>query len=793
MIGSGTRKIHGIVLLSLVSLSAVLAGRASAQVVEPLPIETVVGKHGLGELFPMDLSPDGELLAYAVHTRRREHPMSSEEYARTGVTWYGFGCDIFVADTAIGKTINLTDGRGSNWMPRWSPDGRYLAFLSDRDPSGQTGLWLWDRARGDIRRILDAPIRMLAWEHLQWTPDSRNVIVTVLPGGMGIEAYTQILQSGDRQAREKRGGDASDLTVSVYRSFEGETDLGQSLQSGIVGMAWTIQDLLLVDVRSGKSRALVHGKRINSFVISPDGSHVLYSSPQGFEAPGSLQMLDNLISVATGKPEEHIVVAGPRLNFAGMFSISPDNSAVAYCEREKSGMKLQVADLGHETHRPENERSTSRESQPDEQQGSDSSLPLWDTEGNNIFLVQGGAVWQRSVRSGTYKKIGNVPGRQVVSVLSKGGGLAVTENGGKSLIVMTYDEAEKQNGFYAIDLSTGASNKLYENGEGYIFVGGFEGSIVASSVTNGRLAYIAENAQTPADIWVTDSRFQKPVRLSNLNPDLARYKMGAMQRISWLSDDGRKLDGALLLPSNYEAGRRYPLIVCVYGGADLAAHRNQFGGLVIPYDNVQLFATRGYAVLMPDAPQQLGTPMLDLAKTVLGGVNKAIELGFADPDRVGVMGSSYGGYSVLSLLVQTTRFKAAVETSGFGDLIGNYGQMKKDGSTFGTLAETGQELMGGTPWQFRERYIENSPVFYLDRVQTPLLMIHGDEDSGVSVFLADEIFVGLRRMGKEVEYARYKGEGHAIAGLANQIDAASRMISWFDTHLKGDVAEVPEH
>src|SRR6202030_2093517 len=121
--------------------------------------------------------------------------------------------------------------------------------------------------------------------------------------------------------------------------------------------------------------------------------------------------------------------------------------------------------------------------------------------------------------------------------------------------------------------------------------------------------------------------------------------------------------------------KRYPLIVWIYGGATLSDRLDRFGLAGPGPLNLQLLATRGYAVLMPDAPQHLGTPMLDLAKSILPGVNKCIELGIADPSRLGVMGHSYGGYSTLALLVQTKRFRAAVEADGFGDLTGFYGEM----------------------------------------------------------------------------------------------------------------------
>jgi dipeptidyl aminopeptidase/acylaminoacyl peptidase len=125
--------------------------------------------------------------------------------------------------------------------------------------------------------------------------------------------------------------------------------------------------------------------------------------------------------------------------------------------------------------------------------------------------------------------------------------------------------------------------------------------------------------------------------------------------------------------------------------------------------------------------------------------------------------------------------------SGLGNLISAYGFLDKDGSSVKTAwAEENQGRMGGTPWQFRDRYIENSPVFYLDRINTPLLITHGTADTTVVPSLADEVFVGLRRLGKEVVYARYNGENHSELtwGYANQVDFSKRMIAWFDKYLK---------
>jgi len=161
-------------------------------------------------------------------------------------------------------------------------------------------------------------------------------------------------------------------------------------------------------------------------------------------------------------------------------------------------------------------------------------------------------------------------------------------------------------------------------------------------------------------------------------------------------------------------------------------------------------------------------------------------MGIADADRLGVMGQSNGGYSTLALIVQTKRFKAAIEMDGPGDLIGFYSEMNKAGTTYGVPIEHAIDPMGGSPWQVRERYIENSPFFYLERIETPLLMVHGGGDEVVAAFLGDQVFVGLRRLGKQVEYAKYEGEGHSALNwsYANQLDLWNRIVAWLEKHLR---------
>jgi dipeptidyl aminopeptidase/acylaminoacyl peptidase len=303
---------------------------------------------------------------------------------------------------------------------------------------------------------------------------------------------------------------------------------------------------------------------------------------------------------------------------------------------------------------------------------------------------------------------------------------------------------------------------------------------------------VAEDAAHPPDLYLREGDLREARKISSVAPALENRTLGSAEVIEWRSLDGEVQRGALVSPAGAEKGKRYPLIVKVYGGSSISKDLNRFGFATAAVENLQLYATRGYAVLLADSKLNLGSPMVDLMKSVMPGIDRAVETGVADPDRVGVTGHSYGGYSTLALIAQSPRFRAAVMRAGMGDLFGIYGQLAPDGTNYGLAwAEGGQGRMGGNPWEHRERYLENSPIFYLDRVRTPLLIIHGSKDDAVPAFLADQIFTGLRRLSQPVTYARYEGESHweGTWSAPNQRDALERAIAWFDRYLKSTPAD----
>jgi len=769
-----------VAIIALVFCVLLFSGVSPAQKeAVPLAIEDALRVREFADWSPIALSPDGKSLAYTV----RENWRANADELRNshgGVPLWASGTDIYIEDIEKGKTRSLTCREGSNWLPVWSPDGHYLAFLSDRERRKEPRLWVWDSIKHKFRKVSDIAVRT---DQIEWTPDSHELLVTAVSerASRGDGAKTRL---HEEQAEKGAESDAPGATVLLYSSGATSSRGNDPIQSGPWDLDERTRDLALIDARSGRATILVHSERIARYLLSSDGASIAYTSPLRFESQGSQQILFSLriVRIATG--EEQRIGPQFRLDYDGAeFSWSPDGSQLAiqsggidethfdcYAVAARDGSVRNVTMFVGQalSHRK-------------------ASTPLWDKKGE-IYVVHEAKLWRTSSKQGPAVEVGRVPNRKIVRMIPQADNLVWSPDE-ESAVVVTHDDREKQDGFFRIDLENGEARKLLEAGECYTCANLSEPFTGAMRSTE--LVYFAEDAAHHSDLWISRQNFNDPKRLTCLNPQLDKYQMGRPRLVNWLSSDGESLQGILLLPSGFRKDERFPLVVWVYGGASLSDDFDRFGlGYSGPF-NPQLLATRGYAVLLPDTPLNVGTPMLDLAKTVLPAINRVIDMGIVDPDKLGVVGHSYGGYSTVALIVQTNRFNAAVEVDGYGDLMAHYGEMDKDGTAFGlSTDEHGQGLMGGSPWEFSDRYIQNSPIFYLRRMKTPLLIVHGSNDTTVAPFLGDELFVALRRLGKRVEYAKYEGEGHSPPywSFPNQVDLCNRMLSWFNLYLRESAA-----
>jgi dipeptidyl aminopeptidase/acylaminoacyl peptidase len=769
----------GVVCLFMLVGTAFLGARVRAEDRRVLSVEDALDTHSLGDLSRLALSPDGKWVAYVVRDNRRAVSLGSQDAkyfrVRTGIYEQNRFGDLWVADVITGETKNLTGGNGSSWGPAWSPDGRYLVFLSDRDGSEQARVWIWDMRMGNMRMLSTVNVRENLFETIGWSTDSQRVFVTAVPEGLSVDEYATRASSSEIDLSSKVPAPPG----TTVRVFQSSPDSMGSHEVPLLNLNEYLADLIAIDVQTARTATIVQGRRIRTYSVSPTGSRVAYAVPKGFEKAGSIFIAYDLVVSDLSGGEGRVVASGIALD---NFSWSPNGSLLAYGAYAANETSYDYYVAAPKTGAVR--KVSSLQSQPP---CCNFAAPAWSPSGESFYFLLAGYLWRTMVESGTSEKVGTVHDRQIQYLVRSSGNLLWTTDRGASAIVLVQDGEGKQDAFYKIDLRAGASNILIEGKQCYTSRSGLDsGTYLTSVSTDGRgMVFSAEDTEHPADIWIVDQNFLHVRQLTHLNPQIERHKLGAVRIVDWLSDDGEKLRGALLLPSSYEQGKRYPLIVFVYPGTALSdfAYRFGFGEYPGPL-NMQLLATRGYAVLFPDSCATPGDVVRSLEKSVLPGISKVVEMGIAAPDAIGIIGHSFGGYGTMALITSTTRFKAAIAISGSADVAGDYGAMSPNGSSYGN--RRGELLAGGTPVQYPLRYLESSPIYYFDRVVTPLFVAHGSRDEAAPVHLGDEIFVSLRRLGKTVEYARYEDEPHVPRdwSFPNQMDLARRMVDWFEKFLK---------
>jgi dipeptidyl aminopeptidase/acylaminoacyl peptidase len=287
--------------------------------------------------------------------------------------------------------------------------------------------------------------------------------------------------------------------------------------------------------------------------------------------------------------------------------------------------------------------------------------------------------------------------------------------------------------------------------------------------------------------------------LLSLDTGLAAVDWGRKMLIDYHGIDGQALKGAVILPPGYVPGLTYPTLLWVYEGYRVDGLEGEYwlDPFLPGIYNLQLYAAQGYVVLIPSMPFARNVNRSEVYAQVTNGVLPAIDrlvaLGIADRNRIGVMGQSYGGYSVYALVTQTNRFRAAVAIAGITDIAGLFGQFDPvargytgiDHEKSANWAIVSQYGLYVPPGQDAGSYSRNSPLTYVDRVTTPLLMIHGEYDMRGSVQQAEQFFYGLYSQGKTARLLRYGGETHSLAqSPANIRDIFSETVGWFDKYLK---------
>lgn len=290
------------------------------------------------------------------------------------------------------------------------------------------------------------------------------------------------------------------------------------------------------------------------------------------------------------------------------------------------------------------------------------------------------------------------------------------------------------------------------------------------------------------DYFVTDGSFHELKRVTNANPKLRDYNWGKAELIHYSSADGTPLSGILIKPENFDPTKKYPMVVYIYERLSQGLH--QFRAPTVGTSiNPTFYASNGYLVFMPDIAYKVGSPGQSALKCVLPAIQAVVEKGYVKEDGIGIQGHSWGGYQIAYMVTQTDRFKAAIAGAPVSNMISAYGGIRwESGITRQFQYEWTQSRIGATPWDAPMKFIENSPIFMADRVNTPLMMLHNDQDGAVPWYQGIEYYLALRRLGKECYMLNYNGQPHGLTNRGAQRDYTVRMFQFFEHHLKGATA-----
>ena len=671
--GSAVRRLKG-VLFSVFVLIFLNGWAVVAQPVKPRPV-TLDDVMALRNVSQAAISPDGRWVVFVV----TEADLKANR----------FNTDLWLASTGPDRrVIQLTRNPKRDDRPQWSPDGRWIAFLSERGKE-KPQIWRISPTGGEAERLTDVKTGV---SQFRWSPDGRQIAYTAR------EPEPEALKK-----RKEKWGDFMIVDEDILRDR-----------------------LYVIDVETKKVRELTPNfpMHVDAMDWSPDGKMIVFSARPTPKVPDRFKS-DLYLVPADGSAPPLPLVKRPGPDSDPRWS--PDGRWIAFVTR--NGREDWVGNTYLARVSPDGKTIQLLTESFDE-------------------VIRGDAQWSPDER-------------------------AIYFEAGHRMTIQAY----------AVDVKTAVVRPITQ----------VAGVITSFHVArDGRTAaFIRQDPRHPPDVYTGQLRrrghrwaLDGVRRLTDLNPQVRDLALGTVEPFTWKAPDGLQLEGLVVRPPDFQPDRRYPLLVVIHGGPAgvfLQSFTLRRGAYPI-----QVFASQGYMVFMPN-PRGSGNYGEKFRKMnyrdwgygdyrdIMSGVDALIDRGWVDPDRVGVMGWSYGGYMTSWVVTQTNRFKAASVGAGVTDLF----------SMFGTTDIPPFMLahFGRPPWEDAESYFKHSAMAHVAAVKTPTLIQHGDRDRRVPTFQSWEFYTALKMRGVPVRFILYKGQPHGIRVPKLVKAVMKHNLDWFHRWL----------
>ncbi len=702
-------------------------------------------------LSPEALTDDGRWLAAVVSTRRGRTEVDHERFGDPTYLAPAWG-ELVVVDSETGTLTSLFDRPVQVPEMAWSPDGDRLAFLlrdgTREAPGDGVEVHLWDRADGSMRPVpADVPTGISTSSALHWMPDGEHLVVELRPVGWAGEAREAFL----------------DLTEGPVVVQDSRDDF---LSWNRVRNLDTREIPVRLALADGSVQPLLPETPVEEIVVAEDGADVLVVEARPLRTDYEDFVANEYrvlrVPVEGGTPE---VLLGPMQE-------EPDlvwsRTGDAFAWSDDGNVYLRRVDADDH----ENLTGRFRDGDRDDA-GLEYQVVRWSPDGTRLLLESDDGWHLLQADGSELERVWAAPDDEDAARPTGFRRSVVGWDAGDGLLVESSARDRWHRGLQRYDLADRAfSDVVMDDGVYDDWLLSEDGAVALVLRSDG---------DRPEELWrVEVAGGTAPTRLTELNPQLDEVALARTELVEYLDVDGHTLHGILYHPpqDGGEGGEPEPrpLVTEVYEDF----FDNGFN------ENMNLVTARGWVGFRPSVRFEEGYPGEAWLKAVPSAINELMDRGLVDGERLGVYGQSYGGYAVNLLITQTDRFAAAANVSGKVNIISFLGDSPRIGTRNYRAAEVGQDRIGASLWEQPHKYMATSAVLFADRIETPLLLLSGEDDWNVPTTNQREMYYALRRLGKPVVWVNYMDGGHG-AGRAGSVedfhDHWQRLLDWFDGYF----------
>ena len=689
---------------------------------------------------------------------------------------------LFARELASGITINVLAGYSNVSGMTTDHDNKILAFTSDLrsfgDKEADNEVYLWSFSEKPARRIVDAKTKGMPADH------------KIRPSGLDFSRDGSVLMLSISQPKPEdlpKILPEDEVKLDVWHYEDGLLQTMQAKGSNPATASLTVAYHLDVD------RAVVLGTPENPSVslLTDDGSRALLTDSTPYEKQVTWDgRYSDVYVVNTIDGSRTQIVAGLR----GRASRSTGGRYVIWFDHRDydwhtydvqkgttrnltSGMPVAFDNEQDDRPEPHNAHGTSG----------------WTDNDAEVLLNDEFDIWAVSPETGKF--------RCITDGLGRASGITFRTGGPDLRPDAERDDHEDRRWLRNELVLRATDNNTYATG---IYTDAIEGTQKPRKVVMLDCAIGATTRPRDADplfvtysrfeqypdVWTTDLAFGGGKQLTDACAIRRDVRWGNAELVHWRSDDGIELTGYLVKPDGFDPQKQYPMMVYFYERSSQGIHRFTAPSIGTS-PNAAYYVSNGYLWFVPDIVYRDGYPGESCEKCVVSGVQHLLSQGFVDREHIGAAGHSWGGYQTAHLITRTDIFAAVESGAPVVNMFSAYGGIRwGTGMSRQFQYEQTQSRIGGTIWEHPMRYWENSPLFHLDKVRTPVLILHNDQDGAVPWYQGIEFFTAMRRLGKEAYLFNYNDEDHGLRKNQNQRDWTRRMQEYFDHHLKG--APAPE-